>query len=164
MSAASIPCAGRSDNRRLGPLPVARVARRPRSRRPSGSWAATTRPRRSTACRSPAGWTTRRRASPDSSTRTCASTVWRRPAHLAEACPFSDCSHVHEPRCAVLLALAEGRLDQARFDNFLKLRREFAYEEARTDGQAARERKEQERRIHRIYQKQHRKQRRRDGS
>jgi hypothetical protein len=45
----------------------------------------------------------------------------------------------------------------------LKLRRELAYEQARTDGRAARERKEQERRIHRIYQKQHRKQNRRDG-
>jgi ribosome biogenesis GTPase len=82
-------------------------------------------------------------------------------ARLAEGCPFSDCSHVHEPRCAVLRALAEGRLDQARYDSFLKLRRELAYEEARTDGRAARERKEQERRIHRIYQKQHRKERKR---
>jgi ribosome biogenesis GTPase len=77
---------------------------------------------------------------------------------LAEGCPFSDCSHVHEPGCAVLLAVAEGRLDQARYDSFMKLSRELAYEEARTDGRAARERKEQERRIHRIYQKQHRKQ------
>ncbi len=34
------------------------------------------------------------------------------------------------------------------------------FEEARTDVRAARERKEQERRIHRIYQKQHRKQKR----
>jgi ribosome biogenesis GTPase len=84
-------------------------------------------------------------------------------ARLAEACQFSDCSHVREPRCAVLLALAEGRLDPARYDNFLKLRREIAYEEARTDGRAARERKEEERRIHRIYEKLHRKQRRRDG-
>jgi ribosome biogenesis GTPase len=81
---------------------------------------------------------------------------------LAESCPFTDCSHIHEPRCAVLQALAEGRLDQARYDSFLKLRRELAYEEARTDGAAARQRKEQVRRIHRIYQKQHRKQRKRD--
>jgi len=83
-------------------------------------------------------------------------------ARLAEGCPFTDCSHVHEPNCAVLRALAEGRLDQARYDNFQKLRRELAYEEARTDSRAARERKEQERRSHRIYQKQHRKQRKRD--
>lgn len=85
-------------------------------------------------------------------------------ARLAEACPFADCSHAHEPRCAVRRALAEGRLDRARYDSFLKLRRELAYEEARTDGRAARERREQERRVHRIAQKQHRKQRRRDGS
>jgi hypothetical protein len=64
----------------------------------------------------------------------------------------------------VLLAVVEGRLDQARYDSFLKLRRELAWEEARTDSRAARERKEQERRIHRIYEKQHRRQRRRDGS
>jgi ribosome biogenesis GTPase len=77
---------------------------------------------------------------------------------LAEGCPFTDCSHVHEPRCAVLRALAEGLLDQSRYDSFLKLRRELVYEEARTDRRSARERKEQERRIHRISQKHHRKQ------
>jgi ribosome biogenesis GTPase len=85
-------------------------------------------------------------------------------ARLAEGCPFTDCSHVHEPRCAMLRALAEGRLDQARYDSFLKLRRELAYEEARTDGRAARERKEQERRIHRTAVKQHRQQMKRKGS
>jgi ribosome biogenesis GTPase len=85
-------------------------------------------------------------------------------ARLAEGCPFTDCSHVHEPRCEVLRALAEGRMNQARYDSFLKLRRELAYEEARTDGRAARERKEQERRLHRIYQKQYRKQRNRGGT
>jgi hypothetical protein len=58
----------------------------------------------------------------------------------------------------VLHALAEGVLEQSRYDSFLKLRRELAYEEARTDRRAARQRKEQERRIHRIYQKQHRQQ------
>lgn len=85
-------------------------------------------------------------------------------ARLAEDCPFTDCSHVHEPRCEVLRALAEGRLDQARYDSFLKLRRELAHEEARTDGRAARERKSQERQIHRIYQKQHRQLRKRGGT
>jgi ribosome biogenesis GTPase len=79
---------------------------------------------------------------------------------LAVSCPFNDCSHVHEPRCAVLQALAEGRLDQARYNSFLKLRRELAHEEARTDSRVARERKSEERRIHRIYEKQYRRQRR----
>lgn len=81
-------------------------------------------------------------------------------ARLAERCSFADCSHVHEPRCAVLKALAEGELDQARYDSFMKLRREIAYEESRTDGRAARQRKAEERRIHRIYEKHYRKQRR----
>jgi ribosome biogenesis GTPase len=85
-------------------------------------------------------------------------------SRLAEDCPFTDCSHVHEPRCAVLRALADERLDQARYDSFLKLRRELAYEESRTDGGVARERKQQERRMHRIFQKQHRKQRNRRES
>jgi ribosome biogenesis GTPase len=85
-------------------------------------------------------------------------------ARLAEACSFADCSHVHEPRCAVLRAIAEGQLEQARYDNFMKLRRELAYEEARTDGAAARERKAEERRVHRIYEKQFRKQRKRGES
>jgi ribosome biogenesis GTPase len=80
---------------------------------------------------------------------------------FAEDCPFTDCSHVHEPRCAVLQALAEGRLDQARYNSFLKLRRELAYEEVRTGGRAARDRKAQEKRIHRVYEKQYRAQRNR---
>jgi hypothetical protein len=63
-----------------------------------------------------------------------------------------------------MTALAEGGLDQARYDNFLELRRELAYEESRTNGRAARERQVQERRIHRIYQKQYRKQRKLGGA
>jgi hypothetical protein len=46
-----------------------------------------------------------------------------------------------------------GQLDQGRYDSFLKLRRELAHEDART----ARERKEQERRYHRVAVKEARK-------
>lgn len=84
-------------------------------------------------------------------------------ARLEEDCPFNDCSHVHEPHCAVQQALADGRLERARYDSFLKLRRELAYEESRTDGRAARARKEQERRFHRIYHKHNRQQKKHDG-
>jgi ribosome biogenesis GTPase len=77
---------------------------------------------------------------------------------LAAGCPFTDCTHAHEPRCAVRRAIADGLLDEARYESYLKLRKELEYEEARTDPRAARERKEQERRIHRQYQKQHRRQ------
>lgn len=84
-------------------------------------------------------------------------------ARLAEGCPFSDCSHEHEPRCAVLRAVDEGVLDRGRYESFLKLRRELAYEETRTDSRAARERKERERQIHRTYRKIQRQQRKRKG-
>lgn len=41
---------------------------------------------------------------------------------LVEFCQFSDCTHVHEPGCAVLLAVAEGRVDQARYESYLRMR------------------------------------------
>lgn len=37
-------------------------------------------------------------------------------------CPFSDCTHIHEPGCAVQRALAEGEIHQARFDSYLRMR------------------------------------------
>lgn len=82
-------------------------------------------------------------------------------SRLAAGCPFTDCTHTHEPGCAVRRAIAEGLLDEARYESYLKLRRELEYEEARTDPRAARERREQERRIHRQHQKQHRRQKKR---
>jgi ribosome biogenesis GTPase len=80
-------------------------------------------------------------------------------AALAANCGFADCTHTHEPRCAVLQAISDGTLDADRLESFRKLLREAEYEEARSDGRAARERKERERRIHRVYQKQHRRER-----
>jgi ribosome biogenesis GTPase len=75
---------------------------------------------------------------------------------LAAGCSFTDCTHDHEPGCAVRQALADGTLDEARFESYRKLRREQQYEESRTDAWAGRQRKEQERRIHRIFGKQKR--------
>jgi ribosome biogenesis GTPase len=40
---------------------------------------------------------------------------------LAAACRFRDCRHDREPGCAVKAAVAEGTLDAARYDSFLKL-------------------------------------------
>ena len=45
---------------------------------------------------------------------------------LAQGCRFGDCGHVSEPGCAVQAALVEGRLDPARWRNYLKLRDELA--------------------------------------
>lgn len=37
------------------------------------------------------------------------------------SCQFHDCSHRKEPGCAVTAALAEGKIEQSRYDSYLKL-------------------------------------------
>lgn len=41
---------------------------------------------------------------------------------LVQGCQFSDCTHTHEPNCAVLAAVKVGRVHPERFDSFLRLR------------------------------------------
>jgi ribosome biogenesis GTPase / thiamine phosphate phosphatase len=41
-------------------------------------------------------------------------------------CRFDDCSHVHEPRCAVRSAVEAGEVSPARYESYLKLRAELA--------------------------------------
>ena len=52
---------------------------------------------------------------------------------LAEGCRFSDCLHQNEPGCAVLEALDEGELDEGRYQQYLKLRKELQFLEKRRD-------------------------------
>ncbi|MFS0783243.1 ribosome small subunit-dependent GTPase A [Bacillus sp. 1P06AnD] len=47
----------------------------------------------------------------------------------AAHCRFSDCSHLKEPGCAVKEAIESGTLPSERFQNYLKLKRELAYQE-----------------------------------
>lgn len=42
--------------------------------------------------------------------------------NLVSQCQFSNCSHQHEPNCAVLTALKENKIHQARYDSFIRLR------------------------------------------
>lgn len=46
---------------------------------------------------------------------------------LAENCQFKDCGHEAEPGCAIQAALADGSLDERRWQNYSKLLREQAY-------------------------------------
>jgi len=39
----------------------------------------------------------------------------------AEACPYRDCTHDHEPECAVRAAALAGHLSRARFEGYLRL-------------------------------------------
>jgi ribosome biogenesis GTPase len=52
---------------------------------------------------------------------------------FAASCRFTDCGHGNEPGCAVRAAVAEGRLDAARLDSYLKLQAELRALEIRED-------------------------------
>ena len=57
---------------------------------------------------------------------------------LAGRCRFSDCAHQREPGCAVQAALADGTLEERRWNSYLKLQRELAALARRTDVAAQR--------------------------
>lgn len=61
---------------------------------------------------------------------------------LAEACRFANCSHQHEPGCAVLHAVGSGELMQERLENYRKMQREMEYVQARSEKSADRIEKE----------------------
>lgn len=62
---------------------------------------------------------------------------------LAAACHFTDCRHRDEPRCAVKMAVEEGRLAAARLDSYLKLQEELAHLATQQDERARLEEKRQ---------------------
>jgi len=41
------------------------------------------------------------------------------------ACKFSNCSHLNEPGCAMRQAVKDGRLNEQRFNNYLRMIQEF---------------------------------------
>lgn len=49
---------------------------------------------------------------------------------LARECRYADCTHEHEPGCAVLSALKSGRLDEEKYNNYLNLKKEAGYYES----------------------------------
>jgi ribosome biogenesis GTPase len=44
---------------------------------------------------------------------------------LVSDCAFSDCTHTHEPGCAVRAAVDDGRVSFERYDSYLRLREEM---------------------------------------
>jgi ribosome biogenesis GTPase / thiamine phosphate phosphatase len=58
---------------------------------------------------------------------------------LAAHCRFADCSHEHEPGCAVREAVANGTLPAERFESYRKLQRELEALAARQDARLASE-------------------------
>jgi len=43
-------------------------------------------------------------------------------ARLVPECQFSDCTHIHEPGCAVRAALEAGKIHPERYDSYMRLR------------------------------------------
>lgn len=42
-----------------------------------------------------------------------------------ENCRFQGCAHINEPRCAVKLALQQGKISNIRYSNYLELYEEL---------------------------------------
>jgi ribosome biogenesis GTPase len=41
---------------------------------------------------------------------------------LVPECEFSDCTHLHEPGCAVMNAVKDGRISSERYDSYVRMR------------------------------------------
>ena len=66
---------------------------------------------------------------------------------LASGCRFRDCSHEHEPGCAIRAGLAEGTIARERLASYRKLRRELVALGARRDARLRAEARQQRRRF-----------------
>ena len=74
-------------------------------------------------------------------------------AELARGCRFSDCSHEHEPGCAVKAAIAKGTLPAERFASYCKLQREIRALEIRKSARLRSEARKERRRFSRSQRK-----------
>ncbi len=59
---------------------------------------------------------------------------------LARGCKYSNCTHAHEPGCKVLNAVRSGKLDEAKYANFVNLKREAEYHEMNEVGKRRKDR------------------------
>lgn len=66
---------------------------------------------------------------------------------LSGSCKFRDCRHNGEPGCAVLQAIEDGELDEARFESYKKLRKELMYLNQRQDEVAHLQARKREKRF-----------------
>ncbi len=78
---------------------------------------------------------------------------------FASSCRFSDCQHTHEVDCAVKAAVEAGKLDRAKYEHYLRLRRELDYQESLVDAKKARERKSAIKQIMKAHNRMTRKKR-----
>ncbi len=44
-------------------------------------------------------------------------------------CKYSDCTHTHEPGCAVIEAIKSGNLDEEKYSNYMNIKKQSEYDE-----------------------------------
>jgi ribosome biogenesis GTPase / thiamine phosphate phosphatase len=59
---------------------------------------------------------------------------------LSQKCKFKDCTHTNEIGCSVLEAVEKGEIDQASYENYLKMEREKAHFESTVSERRKRDR------------------------
>lgn len=69
---------------------------------------------------------------------------------IAARCRFRDCTHTAEPGCAVLEAVAQGRVAAGRLEHRQKLAREVAFQQSLGDHNLRHARKAQEKKLARA--------------
>lgn len=69
---------------------------------------------------------------------------------LASGCFYRNCQHQTEPGCAVREAVEKGEIAAERWQSFLKLKREEAFQSRKVDEQAARLEKERYRKMGKL--------------
>jgi ribosome biogenesis GTPase len=52
---------------------------------------------------------------------------------LMHGCQFNNCTHVHEPGCAVKSALNDGRISKSRYNNYISIINDEYFEEKEWD-------------------------------
>jgi ribosome biogenesis GTPase len=67
---------------------------------------------------------------------------------LLGTCRFTDCKHESEPGCAIREAIESGKIDEDKYQNYLKMQREIKYFERRKDNKALIEEKKRWKKIH----------------
>ncbi|MBL9219721.1 MAG: ribosome small subunit-dependent GTPase A [Opitutaceae bacterium] len=68
-------------------------------------------------------------------------------AAITARCKFRDCAHAAEPGCAVRAALADGSLDDARWQSYRRMLRATAHEARRVDRPAAQQHRAQMKKL-----------------
>jgi ribosome biogenesis GTPase len=69
---------------------------------------------------------------------------------LQSGCRFSDCTHQHEPGCAVIAAVEQGTLSAERLESYDRLQRELRHQELKVDARARAEERRRWRTINRA--------------